>query len=82
MSVQTKKKAPLELAIPAAMPDASHHVEDGDARRKDRPEEDDDIPRSPFGEHQRSVQPDDEEDHDSEVREPSRGDPADDVVRR
>jgi hypothetical protein len=50
-SVQTKKK-PLHLAIPLL------HVDDGDERPKERRDEDDDVPRSPFGEHQRSVQPD------------------------
>src|SRR5216684_6861387 len=33
----------------------SHHVDDGHARRKERPDEHDDVPRPPFGEHQRSV---------------------------
>src|SRR5216684_982288 len=44
-----------------------HHVDDGDAQPKELPEEDGDIPRSPFGEHQRSVQPDDKDGHSSEV---------------
>jgi len=43
------------------------HVDDGDARPEERPEEDDDVPRSPFGEHQRSVQPDDQDGHRNEV---------------
>src|ERR1019366_5533838 len=59
-----------------------HHVEDGDARPKERPEEHDDVSRSPFGEHERSVQPDDEDEHPTEVWERSRFHPADDVVRQ
>ncbi len=39
------------------------HVDDGDGQRKERAEEHDDVPRSPFGEHQRSVQPDDGDEH-------------------
>ncbi len=31
------------------------HVDDRETRRKERPDEDDDVPRSPSGEHQRSV---------------------------
>jgi len=38
-----------------------HHVDNGDDQSKERPEEDDDVPRSRFGEHQRSVQPDDQD---------------------
>src|SRR5215468_456843 len=38
-----------------------HHVDDGDDQSKERPEEDDNVPRSPFGEQQRSVQPDDQD---------------------
>ena len=58
------------------------HVEDGDGQRKERPEEDDDVPGSPFGEHQRSVQPDDKDGHSSEVRGPSLFEPANDVIRQ
>jgi hypothetical protein len=43
------------------------HMDDGDGQRKERPEEDDDVPRSAFGEHQRSVQPNDTDGHSSEV---------------
>ena len=39
----------------------SHHVDDGDARTKERPNQDDDVPRSPFGKHQRSIEPDDQD---------------------
>jgi hypothetical protein len=39
MSVQTKK-TPLDLAIPAPF-----HVDDGDSRPKERPEEEEDVPR-------------------------------------
>jgi len=59
-----------------------HHVDDGDAQPKERPEEDDDVPPSPFGEHQRSVQPNDKDGHSSEVWDPSLFEPADDVVRQ
>ncbi len=58
----------------------SHHMNDGDDQRKERPEEDDDVPRSPFGEHQRSVQPDDQDWHRNEVQKLSRLHPADDVI--
>lgn len=59
------------------------HVEDGDAKRKERPEDDDDVPRSPFGEHQRPVQPDDHDDTPpNQVVEPSRFPSAYDVVRQ
>ncbi len=50
----------------------SSHVDDGDAHQQERREEDDDIPRTPFGEHERSVQPDDADDHRKEVWKPSR----------
>jgi hypothetical protein len=61
MNVHTKKKAPLDLAMFAADADTlPHHVDGGDDQSKERPEEDDDVPRSPFGQHQRSVQPDDQ----------------------
>ena len=53
----------------------SHHVDDGPARRKERPDEHDDVPRPPFGEHQRSVQPDDQDGHRNEGRAPCLGRP-------
>src|SRR6516225_6844553 len=34
------------------------HVDDRDEQPKERPEEDDDVPRSLSGQHQRSIQPD------------------------
>ena len=43
------------------------HVDDGDAQQKERPEEDDDVPRSPFGEQQSSVKQDDKDGHSNEV---------------
>src|SRR5262249_30642229 len=43
------------------------HVDDGDAQRKERQEEIDDVPRSPFDEHQRCVQPNDQDWHNREV---------------
>jgi hypothetical protein len=67
---------------PAA--DKSHpsHVGEKDDRPKDRPEDVDDIPRSPSGEHQRSVQPDNQYKHSTDVLESSGLEPADDVVRQ
>ena len=63
-----KAEASAGLGDPAGDADALPlHVEDGDAERKERPEEHDDVPRSPFGEHQRSVQPDYRDGHSSEV---------------
>jgi len=44
----------------------SHHVDDRHAQPKQRPDEHDDVPRPPFGEHQRSVQPDDQDGHRNE----------------
>ena len=67
---------------PAANKSRPHHVYDRDARPKDRTEEDYDVSRSPFGEHQRSVQPDDQHEHPNDVLDPSRGPPPDDVVRQ
>ena len=59
MFVQTQKKAPLgwhwrsgRRQVPPL------HVEDRDARRKDRPEQHDDQPPSALGEHQRPAKPD------------------------
>src|SRR5438445_13010236 len=61
MSVQTQKKTPLELAMLPPTSPAPPQVDDKDAQPTDRPEEHDDVPRSPFPEHQRSVQPDDQD---------------------
>ncbi|MDQ1636817.1 MAG: hypothetical protein QOF62_156 [Pyrinomonadaceae bacterium] len=59
------------------------HVDVGDDQRKERQEEHDDVPRSPFEEHQRSVQPDDGDEHQhDEVCEPSRLIPVHDVARQ
>ena len=66
---------------PAAGKSCPPHVDDGDARRKERRDEDDDVSRTPSGEHQRSVKPDEQEEHRNEVRELARGEPADDVIR-
>src|SRR5262249_55630201 len=41
------------------------HVDDGDDRPNERPEQDDDVTRSPFDEHQRSVKPKDQDEHSS-----------------
>src|SRR5262249_24426 len=59
-----------------------HHVDDRDGQPKQRPEENDDVPRSPFGEHQGPVQPDDKDGPSSEVRESPLFETADDVVRQ
>ena len=71
-----REECPDEEETPAAGgPEADtlpSHVDDGDAHQQERREEDDDIPRAPSGEHERSVQPDDAEDHRSEVCKPSR----------
>src|SRR5215213_1047507 len=56
------------------------HMDDGDAHRKERQDEDDDVPRSASCEDQRSEQPKDTDGHSSEVRKPSLFEPADDVV--
>ena len=76
MSVQTQKNIPLELAI---LP--PNHVDDRDARPQDRSEKNYDVPRSPFGEHGGSVQPDDQHEHTNDVFDASRFEPTDDVVR-
>ena len=60
----------------------SPHVGEGDDQRKEPSEEGDDVARSPFGEHRRSVQPDDKGGHRSEVCERSRLHPPDDVIRQ
>ena len=44
---------------------------DEDAQPKDRAEEHDDVPRSLFAEHQRSVQPNDENEHGPKSRDPA-----------
>jgi hypothetical protein len=71
-------------AEPAGDADAlSLHVDVGHDQRKERQEEHDDVARSPFGKHQRSVKPDDGEGHHhNEVREPSRLKPIHDVARQ
>src|SRR5262249_10549994 len=48
------------IADPAADKSWPPHVDDKDAQPRDRAEEHDDVPPSSFAEHQRSVQPDDE----------------------
>jgi len=63
MSVQTQHPENDSAGVgdPAADKSRSPHVDDKDAQPTDRPEEHDDVPRSPVREHQRSVQPDDQE---------------------
>src|SRR6266478_7970042 len=65
---------------PAADNSRPHHVADKDAQPKDPSDEHEDVPRSPFGQHQRSVQPDDEDDHPTESGDASRLQPARDLV--
>src|SRR5215470_3671462 len=52
---------------PAADKSRPPHVHDKNAQPKERPEEGDDVPRSPFGERQRSVQPNDQDEHPTEA---------------
>ena len=59
---------------------SSLHVNDGDGDSKKREEKDDDVARSPLGKHERSVQPDHNEGHGGEIREPSPFEAANDVV--
>jgi len=54
-SVQMKKKPPLRV-VPKPIPTPLMWMT-GTPHQHERREEDDDIPRSPFGEHERSVQP-------------------------
>jgi hypothetical protein len=58
----------------------SLHVDDRDDQPQERPEENDDVTGSPFGERQRSVQPDDENEHREEIHEPWPGHLEEDVV--
>src|ERR1700722_706325 len=82
-----REECPDKEEGPAGLGDRSAnsrplHVDDRDDQPKERPEEDDDVPRSPFGQHQRSVQPDDQDWHRNEVEKRSWLHPADDVVRQ
>src|SRR5262249_37769695 len=56
-------------------------VEDRDDGAEERQEQEDDVPRSPPGEHQRRVQPDDQDGHQREARWPCRVETAGAVVR-
>ena len=58
----------------------SLHVENRDEQAKERPEENDDVSRPPFGEHQRSVEPDDQNEHRKQTLEPRRRHPEEDIV--
>jgi len=59
------------------------HVDDRNDQRKEREEKRDDVPRSPFEEHQRSEKPDDGDEHPAhQVWEPSRFVPVYDVARQ
>src|SRR5258706_3841513 len=72
-----------EIREPAGDADTlSPHVGDWDDQPEESSEEGDDVTRSPFGEHQRSVQPEDKDRHGREVCERSRLYPADDVGRQ
>ena len=79
-----EKEVSAGIGEPAGDADAlPPHVDVGDDQRKERQKEHDDVPRSPFGKHQRSVQPDDGEGHHhNEVCEPSRLPPVHDVSRQ
>src|SRR4051812_785267 len=50
---------------------SARHVEDGYCQPQQRPEQDDDVPRSPLVEHQCPVQPHDLDRHRGEIRQPS-----------
>ena len=52
---------------PAADKSRRPHMDDKGTQSKDRPEEHDDVPQSPFPEHHRSVQPDDQDEHSTEA---------------
>jgi hypothetical protein len=58
------------------------HVYDRDDQQKERHDEDDDVPRSPFAEHRNSVKQGHNDRHDNQAGEPSRLHPADDVIRQ
>src|SRR5262249_15269502 len=60
----------------------SLHVDDRDDQAKERPGENDDVSRPSFGEHQRSVQPDDENEHRKQIPEPWRRHLEEDIVRQ
>jgi hypothetical protein len=63
-NVQKKRKAPLYFAIsPLKMPLGPITWMDRHAHRKKRPDQHDDVSRPPFGKHQRSVKPDDQDGH-------------------
>ena len=48
----------------------SLHVDDTDDQTQERPEENDYVSRSPFGDRKHSVPPDGENEHGKEIREP------------
>lgn len=80
---------PNEKEMPAGMGKAAGdadalppHVGERDDQRKESSEEGDDVPRSPFGKHKRSVKPEDKDRNRSEVCEFSRLKPADNIVRQ
>src|SRR5438067_9919386 len=56
------------------------HVDDRDPRRKERHDEDDDLPRPALGEQQSRVQPDGHDEHHVNIGKPSWRKSADDVV--
>jgi len=78
-----KEKSSARVRDAAVDADApAPHVQDGDGQRKKSEQEHDDVPRAPFGEHERSVQPHPEQWQSSEVSGRSRLKPTDDVVRQ
>lgn len=58
----------------------SPHVQEWDGQRKKSEQQHDDVPGSPFGQHQSSVQPHADQRQRGEVNGRSRLEPADDVV--
>ena len=65
---------------PASDKSRSAHVGKGHERREGRPEKDDYVSRSPSGQRQRSIQPDGRNEYPLDVLEPTRFEPANDVV--
>ena len=63
-----EEEGSVRVGDPAAGNSRSRHVDHWDARRKKRQDQNQDVPRTPFGEQQRcSVQPDDHKDYGNEV---------------
>src|ERR1051326_971221 len=84
-----REQRPYEKEVSAVIGDAarkaralSFHVDEWHYQRKERQQKRDDVPRSPFGEHERSVQPNYGDRHNQEVVDGSRLVPIDNVLRQ